>query len=217
VGTAPRFAHAAAVRPRVLQITAAAALPEAVLFARVAAVAALPEAARRAFAVQLRDPELPARALLDLGARLRAATRAAGAGLVVNDRLDLARALGADGAHLGRRSVTVADARALLGDGAWISVACHSVDEVVRAAGEGADAAVLSPIFPSPGKGAPLGVPALAAAREALAARGLRAQIVALGGVTAESAGACFAAGADAVAAIRADLGPVLDAPARSC
>jgi thiamine-phosphate pyrophosphorylase len=77
------------------------------------------------------------------------------------------------------------------------------VDEVVRAAGEGADAAVLSPIFSSPGKGAPLGVEALAAARAAV---GARVQLVALGGVTAASAAACFAAGADAVAAIRADL-----------
>jgi thiamine-phosphate pyrophosphorylase len=198
------------VHPRVLQITAADVLPEAALFARVAALAGRPEAARRAFAVQLRDPELPARALLDLGARLRAATRAVGAGLVVNDRLDLARALGADGVHLGRRSVRIADARALLGAGAWVSVACHAVDEVVRAAEEGADAAVLSPIFPSPGKGAPIGVAAIAAAREALRARGLRAAIVALGGVSTGNAAACFAAGADAVAAIRADLGGVL-------
>lgn len=198
------------MRPRVLQITAADVLPEAALFARVAALAALPEAARRGFAVQLRDPALPARALLDLGARLRAATRAVGAGLVVNDRLDLARTLGADGAHLGRRSVRVAEARALLGEGAWVSVACHAVDEVVRAAEEGADAAVLSPIFPSPGKGAPLGVAAIAAAREALGARGVKVAIVALGGVDAGNAGACFAAGADGVAAIRADLTGVL-------
>lgn len=192
--------------PRVLQITDADLLPEEALLARLHAYAGLRGEARGALAVQLRDPALTGRSLARLGALLRAVTRAMGAGLVINDRLDLALALGADGAHLGRRSVTVADARALLPAGAWLSVACHAVDEVVRAAGEGADAAVLSPIFASPGKGAPLGVGALAAARAALAARGLAVQLVALGGVDAGNASACFAAGASAVAAIRADF-----------
>ena len=204
------------VRPRVVQITAAAVLPEAELLARLGALGRLPEAARRGLAVQLRDPELSGRALFLLGTRLRAVTRALGASLVINDRLDLALSLEADGVHLGRRSVSVADARALL-PAAWISVACHAVDDVVRAAGEGADAAVLSPIFASPGKGAPLGVAALAEARAALSARGLPAQLLALGGVDAESAGACFTAGADGVASIRADLGGLLDALPRPC
>jgi thiamine-phosphate pyrophosphorylase len=201
--------------PLVLQITDARTLPEATLRARLEALASLPPEARRAYAVQLRDPELPARSLLALGGWLREATRALGAGFVVNDRLDLAVALGADGVHLGRRSVSVADARTLLPPGAWISVACHAVEDVVRAAGEGADAALLSPVFASPGKGAPLGASAI---REARAAVGDRLRIVALGGVGAENAGACFAAGAGAVAGIRADLGRVLlDALARRC
>jgi thiamine-phosphate pyrophosphorylase len=204
------------VRPRVVQITAASVLPEPALFARLDRVAALPEAARRALAVQLRDPEMDGHARLQLGRALRDRTRAIGAALVVNDRLDLALALGADGVHLGGRSVSVADARSLL-PAAWISVACHSIAEVVRAAGEGADAALLSPIFASPGKGAPIGVAALATARAEIAARGLAIQLVALGGIDAESAGACFAAGASAVAAIRADLSTLLDAPARPC
>jgi thiamine-phosphate pyrophosphorylase len=203
------------MRPRVLQITDCAVLAEAALFARIDALAALPATVRARFAVQLRDPQLSGRALLDLGARLRSATRALGAALVVNDRLDLALALGADGVHLGRRSVAVADARQLLGNGAWISVACHGIGDVVQAALDGADAAVLSPIFPSPGKGAPLGPDALTSARAALSTRGLAIQLVALGGVDGESFAACFAAGADAVAAIRADLGRVLDAGAR--
>jgi thiamine-phosphate pyrophosphorylase len=196
------------VRPRVLQITAASALPDADLFARLQALAALPPPARAAFAVQLRDPELPARALLRLGERLRAATRALGSALVVNDRLDLALHLGAEGVHLGRRSIGVADARALLPPGTWISVACHGVDDVIQAATMGADAAVLSPIFASPGKGDPLGLDALRAARAALGDRPLA--LVALGGIDAGSAPACFAAGADAVASIRADLGSLL-------
>jgi thiamine-phosphate pyrophosphorylase len=194
--------------PRVVQITESSALPEADLFARIAAVSALAPAQRGRFAVQLRDPGLSSRALASLGARLRAATRPHGIALVINDRLDLALALGADGVHLGRRSLAVADARALLGPAAWISVACHDVDDVVRAATEGADAATLSPIFASPGKGTPLGTTALRAARSALGGRPLA--LHALGGVDRASAPSCFAAGADGVAAIRADLSALL-------
>jgi thiamine-phosphate pyrophosphorylase len=214
---APVCSSRAVVRPRVFQITAASVLPEPALLARIASIGALPEPSRRAFAVQLRDPELPVRARLTLGARLRAATRAIGASLIVNDRLDLAIMLGADGVHLGRRSVAVADARALLGSASWISVACHSVEDVIRAAEEGADAALLSPIFDSPGKGAPIGTAAITRAREAIDRRGLALSLVALGGVDAASAPACFSAGADAVAAIRADLRGVLDAFPRTC
>jgi thiamine-phosphate pyrophosphorylase len=206
VAARPRRAHiGGAVELRVVQITSATVLPEPELFARVRAVASVP-----GFAVQLRDPELPARALLALGARLRAA----GARLLVNDRLDLALALRAEGVHLGRRSVSVADARALLGPHAWICVACHDRDDALRAAGEGADAVTLSPIFASPGKGRPLGLAALAALAAALPPR---VRILALGGVDERNAAACIAAGAHGVALIRADPRAVLDAFARSC
>jgi thiamine-phosphate pyrophosphorylase len=203
------------VRLRVLQITAADVLPEAALRARLAAIARLPPEARAGYAVQLRDPGLPSRALLALGGWLREETRALGAALWVNDRLDVALALGADGVHLGRRSVTVADARALLPPGTWISLACHAPAEVEEAAALGADGALLSPIFPSPGKGPAIGVEAL---REARARVRAGFPIVALGGVDAQNAGACFAAGATAAAAIRADLASVLlDALPRDC
>jgi len=194
--------------PRIVQITESSALPEAELFARIAAVGALAPAQRGRFAVQLRDPGLSSRALASLGSSLRAATRPHGIALVINDRLDLALALGADGVHLGRRSIAVADARALLGPAAWISVACHDVDDVIRAATEGAHAATLSPIFASPGKGTPLGTTALRAARSALGGRPLA--LYALGGVDRASAPSCFAAGADGVASIRADLSALL-------
>ncbi|MEP7126060.1 MAG: thiamine phosphate synthase [Byssovorax sp.] len=190
--------------PRVVQITDASALPGSALLARIASIAPLAPERRRRFAVQLRDPGLTSRALLQLGLRLRGATRAVDAALIINDRLDLAVALHADGVHLGRRSVCIADARALLGPDAWISVACHSVDDVVRAATEGADAVTLSPIFASPGKGSSLGLAAIEAARKALGARPIA--LHALGGVDLDNAASCFAAGADGVASIRADL-----------
>jgi thiamine-phosphate pyrophosphorylase len=138
-----------------------------------------------------------------------------GAAFWVNDRIDLALALRADGVHLGRRSVTVADARALLPPGTWISLSCHGPSEVAEAAALGADLALLSPIFSSPGKGPPIGVAAL---REARARAPAGFPVVALGGVDAGNAGACFAAGATAAAAIRADLASVLlDALPEGC
>jgi len=192
------------IAPRIVQITDPSALPDAALFARLRAVGALAPHERARFAVQLRSPQLSSRALAALGLRLRAATRDLGVALLINDRLDLALALGADGVHLGRRSVTIADARALLGPAAWISVACHDVDDVVRAAFDGADAVTLSPIFASPGKGTPLGAAALRAARAALGARATA--VYALGGVDRATAPLCFEAGAEGVAVIRADL-----------
>ncbi|WP_437594516.1 thiamine phosphate synthase [Sorangium sp. So ce1000] len=199
--------------PRLTLITQSADVPEPVLLARLSAFGALPREARARVAVQLRDPELSGAALHALGRRLRDATAALGASFLVNDRLDLALLLGADGVHLGRRSVAVADARALLGAGAFVSVACHGVDDVLRAAEAGADAAVLSPIFATPGKGPPLGLEALREARARLDAASRGVALVALGGVDAASAPACLAAGADGVAAIRADFGGALPAP----
>jgi thiamine-phosphate pyrophosphorylase len=179
------------VTPRVIQISDAGALPQAELLARLAR-------AGEGFAVQLRDPELSPRQLLALGAELRARSR----WLVVNDRLDVARHLGADGVHLGRRSVAVADARRFCGP-VWVSRSAHSLEEARAAADEGADAVLLSPIFPSPGKGAALGLAALGEARRLLPPG---VALYALGGVTLELAPACLAAGASGVAAIRADL-----------
>jgi thiamine-phosphate pyrophosphorylase len=191
--------------PRVLQITDAAIVGADAILTRLGSIARLGPDAASAYAVQLRDPALSTGELLALARRLRDATRAAGALLVINDRVDLALAVDADGVHLGRRSITATDARSLLPRGAWISRSCHAVEEVVVAAREGADAAVLSPIFASPGKGAPLGLEAI---RQARRAAGRAVQIIALGGVDRANAAACFEAGADAVASIRADLAP---------
>lgn len=153
---------------------------------------------RGALAVQLRAPGEPVRLWLGWGEVLRRVTDAAGGLLVVNDRLDVALAIGAHAVHLGERSVRPEDARALLGDDAWVSRAVH---DPAAALGP-CDAALLSPIFASPGKGPPLGLPALrafCAARSGVA-------VYALGGVDAGHVRACLEAGAAGVAVIRAAL-----------
>ena len=191
---------------RIVQITSLALLPEAELVARLERLRALPPELRRHGMVQLRDPELPARELLRLGRRLRELTAAVGMGLVINDRLDLARLLSADGVHLGRRSTDVSHAREFLPEGLWVSLSCHSPEEVVQAEERGADAALLSPIFATPGKGTPLGTAAIREARKLVTRRGGNIEILALGGVTTENARECLVAGADGVAGIRAEL-----------
>jgi thiamine-phosphate pyrophosphorylase len=153
-------------------------------------------------AVQLRDLGLSARARLKLGRALRDVTRRHGQLLLVNDRLDLAHLLEADGVHLGEQSVPSEDARRLLG-AKLVTRACHDPELVAR--GEyAADALVLSPIV-EPRKGrAPLGVSGVERARALLGGAGLPRGLIALGGVDARSAGACLAAGADGVAVLGA-------------
>ncbi len=214
--------------PQVQIITDLPTVSEAALFERLSRAASLPLAARESLSVQLRDPGLPVRDLVRLGLSLRRVTRDLGARLIVNDRVDVALLIEADGVHLGRRSMSVGDARAvcldgtasgpkprgaaraIVGPGAWISTSAHSVDDVLVSARAGANAVLLSPIFTSPGKGQPLGPQALTEAREALSREGLSLSLFALGGIDLDTARDCLDAGADGVAAIRADLLPLL-------
>jgi thiamine-phosphate diphosphorylase len=150
--------------------------------------------------LQLRLKDASARDLLDVARAVRPHARRAGALLVVNDRADVARAAGADGVHLGQDDLPVAAARAILPPGALVGLSTHDVEQARAAAATGADYLGVGPIF------------ATASKTDALAARGLdliravRAvtplPLVAIGGVTPETAPAVRRAGADAVAMI---------------
>jgi len=161
--------------------------------------------------VMLRDRQLSARERMSLGHHLRALTRRHGQRFSVNDRLDVAVLLDADGVHLSEGSVAASDVRAFArehGRSFWISRATHQPDE---AATLDADAVVLAPIA-EPRKGRPpLGAEGLARARGALASRSNelgRCSLYALGGVSAANATAWTRAGADGVALIGALLEP---------
>ncbi len=197
------------LRTRVVQITDSTVLGEAELFRRIEAVSRLPSDSRERYAVMLRDPGLSGAELLRLGTRLREATTAMGSALWINDRVDLAIHLRAEVLHLGHLSMRVGDAHAILDSRALthLSVGCHSVDEVGEASRAGADLAVVSPIFASPGKGEPLGLGAIASARSRASGS---VRLVALGGLDLEKATACLSVGAEAVASIRADLTALL-------
>jgi thiamine-phosphate pyrophosphorylase len=150
---------------------------------------------------QLRDNALAVRERLAFGAAMASVARATNQWFVVNDRLDLAALLGADGVHLGESGVDTADARRLLGARALVSRACH---EPSRVGSIDADAVLLSPILDERKGRAALGHDALGEARRSLGDR--RALLVALGGVSADAARSCLEAGADGVAAIGAVL-----------
>jgi thiamine-phosphate pyrophosphorylase len=155
--------------------------------------------------VQLRDRGATGGALYTAALTLRAWTRRTGAALLVNDRLDVARAVGAEGAQLPAASFPIDAARAILGPTAWIGRSTHAPAEAVAAAREGASFVVLGPIFATPSKrayGAPLGTAALVATP-------LAVPLIAIGGITAERVAEVRRAGASGVAVIRA----IVDAP----
>jgi thiamine-phosphate diphosphorylase len=159
--------------------------------------------------VQLRDRQLPVRQRLEFGRALRRITTQYAQGLLVNDRLDVALLLNADGVHLACSSVTAADARRFAAERSvrfWVSAACHHPE---HAGAQAVDALVLSPVI-SPRKGrAALGPAGVSLARQCAttaAGAGSRCLIYALGGVDAGTAASLVDAGADGVAAIGAIL-----------
>ncbi|MBI3603293.1 MAG: thiamine phosphate synthase [Nitrospirae bacterium] len=154
--------------------------------------------------VQLREKDLPTRALLELARDVRTVTREHGAKLLINDRLDIAMAVEADGVHLRADSLPVAVVRRLLGPGRLIGFSAHSVEEAVKAAGEGADFAVLGPVYETPSKrryGSPIGLQPIEEA-----GRRCRIPVLAIGGITAARVGDVRRAGAFGVAVISSIL-----------
>jgi thiamine-phosphate pyrophosphorylase len=136
-------------------------------------------------AIQLREKDLPARELYGLAIELLKICGRFGAPLIINDRIDVAIASGADGVHLPADSFTIADARRLIGPSRLIGVSTHEAGEVGAASRGGADFAVYGPVYPPLSKdsyGPPRGPAALRAACRA--AGGM--PVLALGGITAE-------------------------------
>jgi thiamine-phosphate pyrophosphorylase len=183
--------------PRVLLITDVAFSDDTVLGAIDAAARALP---RGDFAVQLRDRTRSREDRAAWARRLRGVTRTLDVALIVNGDVGLAREVDADGIHFGV-DATLDDVEAAAA--MWRSFAAHRDEDVARARVAGVDAALVSPIFASPGKGAPRGTAALA---RAVRVAGERVAVIALGGVGEAEARACFEAGAVGVAVIRALL-----------
>lgn len=155
-------------------------------------------------ALQVRARDLATRDLLALARELSALMHSRGGRVMINDRADLALALGADGVHLRADSLPVSTARRLLGPDRLIGVSAHSADEVARAESDGADFAVLGPVYDTPSKqeyGAPIGLRPLEDA-----SRRCRMPVFAIGGIALARVAEVRRAGAHGVAVVSAIL-----------
>jgi thiamine-phosphate pyrophosphorylase len=155
--------------------------------------------------IQIREKNLSGRALADL-ARKAVQAVPTSCRILINDRLDVACAVGVSGVHLAEHSISVAEAKRLargrcLPDSFLIGASTHSLEAAQTAADSGANCLIFGPIFATPSKvgyGSPQGI-----ARLAELCRAVSVPVLAIGGITLENARACADAGAAGIAAIR--------------
>lgn len=157
--------------------------------------------------VQLRDKHSSALEFYEQAKAASATARERGVQVIINDRVDIALALGADGVHLGQDDLPPEAARRLLGADFVIGFSTHNVKQAIEAATWPIDYLALGPIFQTSTKENPdpvVGLDGLRAVREAIGERPL----VGIGGVTLANARQVIDAGADSVAIIRGLLTP---------
>ena len=151
--------------------------------------------------IQYRDKKASSRDLFEACRQLQVSVREAGGIFIVNDRVDIALAVGADGVHVGQWDLPVELARRVLGKRILIGTSTHSSEQVREADETSADYIAFGPIFPTQSKESPDPIVGLAGLREAR--KLTRKPLVAIGGIDRENASAVIAAGADSVAVIR--------------
>jgi thiamine-phosphate pyrophosphorylase len=165
-------------------------------------------------AIQLREKDLTARELVELGlrsaelVRLNSSSSRIRTRLLINSRVDVSIASGADGVHLRSDDVSAAEARAVFVHAGvsspLIGVSCHTVQEVLLAEGQGADFAVYGPVFEKANQASETtGLAGLKEVCHRPGAAQRRMPVVALGGVDTTNAVNCLEAGASGVAGIR--------------
>jgi thiamine-phosphate pyrophosphorylase len=167
--------------------------------------ARLPDAVRAALrggvtAVQLRARTATTGELLELARALNALCREVGVPLVINDRVDVALAAGADGAHvghIGEAAESPHDAQRVLGADAIVGVSVGSAQEAREATAQGASYVSVGPMFAGAARPTLCGPSGEALLRSVRAAT--RGPLVVIGGITADRAAALYAAGADGV------------------
>ncbi|HLA00042.1 MAG TPA: thiamine phosphate synthase, partial [Thermodesulfovibrionales bacterium] len=155
-------------------------------------------------AVQLREKDLGTRDLLDMAYKMRDLTKMYKAELFINDRVDIALAVEADGVHLGRESIPPSAVRKTFQNKLKIAVSTHTLDEALEAEREGADFITLGPVYHTPSKikyGEPVGIKTL---------RNIKAKIsspvFAIGGMKLDNVAEVKETGAYGIALISAIL-----------
>lgn len=153
-------------------------------------------------AVQLREKDLSAVELYRLATDLRRLSSECNAKLIINDRLDIALAVDADGIHIGINSLPVSVARRILGKNKIIGYSAHAIDEALAAEAAGADFVTFGPVYQTPSKaeyGEPCGVKKLAEAASAL-----KIPVIGLGGITVSRVSETLSANVGGIAVISA-------------
>jgi thiamine-phosphate pyrophosphorylase len=154
--------------------------------------------------VQLREKSCSTREYIEIGRRLQKILKPQGIPLIINDRVDVALAVGADGVHLGQADMAYQDARRLLGRRAIIGISAETMDMDQAEDVETLDIDYLavSPIFPTPTKTdtkAPWGLEGLQQLRQRS-----RHILVGIGGINPSNAAEVLEAGADGLAVVSA-------------
>jgi thiamine-phosphate pyrophosphorylase len=150
--------------------------------------------------VQLRERRLPDRQLVETAALFADVCRASGALFIVNDRVDVALAAGADGVHLGQDDMPPADVRRVAGDDFIIGLSTHSAAQIDAARDSGADYIGVGPIYATPTKP---GRPPVGLDLVRYAAQHARQPFFAIGGIDDGTIAAVRDAGARSVSVLR--------------
>ena len=155
--------------------------------------------------IQLRDKRAPARDLYDMAHRIKKICDEAGALFIVNDRVDVALAVGA-GVHLGQDDLPARVARVVLGPKAIMGVSVENVEQAVKATEDGADYVAVGPIYEARGSKSDAGDP-VGPAAVTLLRRHTPLPIVAIGGINHDHIGEVIGSGAHGVAVMSAIVG----------
>jgi thiamine-phosphate pyrophosphorylase len=155
-------------------------------------------------AVQLREKDITTAELYRLAMEIRRLTTVYGARLIINDRIDIAQAVDADGVQIGVNSMPVVEVRRLLGQAKIIIYSAHAIPEAERAQADSADMVTFGPVYQTPSKasfGAPCGVKKLSDVVGAL-----KIPVIALGGIKLGNCSKALSAGCRGIAVISAIL-----------
>jgi thiamine-phosphate pyrophosphorylase len=155
--------------------------------------------------IQLRDKSSSKRAVLEKARGLRELTRRYGVTFIVNDHVDIALAVDADGIHLGQDDLPVADARKIVGPDKWIGISTHAIEEAREAEREGADYIGVGPVFETKSKVDVVAPVSTGYVRQVAAE--IRIPFVAIGGIKLHNIDQVLGAGATRICAISEIVG----------
>ena len=152
--------------------------------------------------IQLREKDCSTREFIEQALAIKEFLKDQGVPLIINDRVDVAQAVKADGVHLGQTDMPLGLAKEILGDSMILGISAESLQDAIEAEKGGADYLGVSPIYTTPTKtdtAPPLGLKGLREIRKAV-----RLPLIGIGGLNLDNAGEVIRSGADGVAVVSA-------------